>query len=93
MREQAVQYGTEYYRKQVFMLDFDDGSETVHTKVVYTPYVTYKTRALVLTTGAIWGGNPVLRGRPSIWVAGLVIVPLVMEPFIRGVRWRWWGLI
>ena len=51
MREQAVQYGTDYRRAQVFMVDTDGDH-----KMVYTPEVTIKARALVLATGAM--GRP-----------------------------------
>lgn len=51
MREQAVEYGTDYRRAQVFMVDVDGP-----TKMVYTPDATYKARALVLATGAM--GRP-----------------------------------
>jgi len=48
MRDQAVLYGTDYCRAQVFMVDFVD-----EYKMIYTPDVTYKARALVLATGAM----------------------------------------
>ena len=51
MREQAVQYGTDYRRAQVFMVDTDGDH-----KMVYTPEATIKARALVLATGAM--GRP-----------------------------------
>lgn len=58
MREQALQYGTDYQRAQVFMMDFDDGNGN---KIVYTPDVTYKTRSIVLATGAM-GRKPTFKG-------------------------------
>lgn len=58
MREQAVQYGTDYRRAQVFMLDFDEESGL---KKVYTPDATFVARALVLATGAM-GRKPTIRG-------------------------------
>lgn len=48
MREQAVQYGTDYRRAQVFEVDTDEGF-----KMVYTPEVTVKAKTLVLATGAM----------------------------------------
>jgi len=51
MREQAIEYGTDYRRAQVFLVD-SEGEE----KVVYTPDATIKARALVLATGAM--GRP-----------------------------------
>eukprot|EP00588_Corethron_pennatum_P011285 CAMPEP_0194282384 /NCGR_PEP_ID=MMETSP0169-20130528/22987_1 /TAXON_ID=218684 /ORGANISM="Corethron pennatum, Strain L29A3" /LENGTH=412 /DNA_ID=CAMNT_0039027677 /DNA_START=166 /DNA_END=1405 /DNA_ORIENTATION=- len=55
MREQAIQYGTDYRRAQVFMVDLDgeDGMKTV-----YTPDVTVKARSLVLATGALGRSGP-----------------------------------
>merc|ERR1719491_726272 len=61
MREQAVQYGTDYRRAQVFMLDFEDKEDNLYNKVVYTPDVTYRARALVLATGAM-GRKPSFKG-------------------------------
>ena len=51
MRDQAIQYGTEYKRAQVFGIDV--GSEF---KTVYTPEGTFKGKALVLASGAM--GRP-----------------------------------
>jgi len=56
MREQAIEYGTDYRRAQVFMVDVE-GKE----KAVYTPDVTVKARALVLATGAM-GRTPSFKG-------------------------------
>mmetsp|Transcript_18054 Transcript_18054/g.55539 ORF Transcript_18054/g.55539 Transcript_18054/m.55539 type:complete len:263 (-) Transcript_18054:566-1354(-) len=56
MREQAVSYGTDYRRAQVFMVDTEGDR-----KVVYTPDVTVKARALVLATGAM-GRTPSFAG-------------------------------
>jgi len=59
MREQAIQYGTDYRRAQVFMVDLDgeDGMKTV-----YTPDVTVKARSLVLATGALGRSGPSYEG-------------------------------
>ena len=48
MRQQAVDYGTDYRRAQVFGIDTDGP-----VKTVYTPEGTFKARALVLATGAM----------------------------------------
>ena len=48
MRQQAVDYGTDYRRAQVFLVDVDGDY-----KMVYTPDATYKARAIVLATGAM----------------------------------------
>jgi len=51
MREQAVQYGTDYVRAQVFGIDVGEDWKTV-----YTPEGTFKAKALVLASGAM--GRP-----------------------------------
>ncbi len=51
MRDQAIQYGTDYRRAQVFGIDV--GQEW---KTVFTPEGTFKGRSLVLATGAM--GRP-----------------------------------
>jgi len=51
MREQAVQYGTDYRRAQVFGIDASG-----EWKMVYTPEGTFKAKALVLASGAM--GRP-----------------------------------
>ncbi len=51
MREQAVQYGTDYRRAQVFGIDI--GTDC---KSVFTPEGTFKCKALVLASGAM--GRP-----------------------------------
>mmetsp|Transcript_48272 Transcript_48272/g.58235 ORF Transcript_48272/g.58235 Transcript_48272/m.58235 type:complete len:384 (-) Transcript_48272:458-1609(-) len=51
MRDQAIQYGTEYKKSQVFLVDASQ-----EQKLIYTPEATYKTRALVIATGAM--GRP-----------------------------------
>ncbi len=51
MRDQAVEYGTDYRRAQVFGVDVNGDWKTV-----YTPEGTFKGRALVLATGAM--GRP-----------------------------------
>lgn len=56
MREQANEFGTDYRRAQVFMLEFMEDC-----KMVYTPEATFKARALVLASGAM-GRKPSLEG-------------------------------
>tara|TARA_Y100001968_G_scaffold67200_1_gene58035 strand:+ start:12496 stop:13452 length:957 start_codon:yes stop_codon:yes gene_type:complete len=51
MRNQAIQYGTDYRRAQVFGVDVNGDWKTV-----YTPEGTFKGRALVLASGAM--GRP-----------------------------------
>ena len=51
MRDQAVEYGTDYRRAQVFGVDVNGDWKTV-----YTPEGTFKGRALVLASGAM--GRP-----------------------------------
>ncbi len=51
MRDQAIEYGTDYRRAQVFGVDASGD-----LKVVYTPEGTFKAKALVLATGAM--GRP-----------------------------------
>ncbi len=51
MRDQAVQYGTDYRRAQVFGIDV-----TGEWKTVFTPEGTFKGRALVVASGAM--GRP-----------------------------------
>ncbi len=63
MRTQAIQYGTDYRRAQVFMVDIEEkgeGEETV--KVVYTPDAIFRARALVLATGAMGRVSPPFPG-------------------------------
>ncbi len=51
MRDQAIQYGTDYRRAQVFGIDV-----TGEWKTVFTPEGTFKARALVVASGAM--GRP-----------------------------------
>ena len=51
MRDQCVEYGTDYRRAQVFSVDI-----TGEWKTVYTPEGTFKGKSLVLATGAM--GRP-----------------------------------
>lgn len=60
MRNQAIEYGTDYRRAQVFMIDIDN--DEVYGKTVYTPDATIKARALVLATGAMGRVSPPFPG-------------------------------
>ena len=51
MRDQAIEYGTDYRRAQVFGVDVNGDWKTI-----YTPEGTFKCRALVVATGAM--GRP-----------------------------------
>jgi len=53
MRKQAEEYGTEYRRAQVFMIDCEDGDGESYSKTVYTPEAIIKARSLVLASGAM----------------------------------------
>ena len=59
MREQAISYGTDYRRAQVFMVECDGDR-----KRVYIPDATFITRALVLATGAM-GRPPSYKGEDT----------------------------
>jgi thioredoxin reductase (NADPH) len=67
MRVQATQYGTEYIRAQVFMIDVkeEETGDGVYTKMVYTPDVTIKARSLVLATGAMGRAAPPFPGEDT----------------------------
>jgi thioredoxin reductase (NADPH) len=58
MRKQAVDYGADYRRAQVFMVDFDE-ENGVHS--VITPDFSVKAKTLVLATGAL-GRKPTFLG-------------------------------
>uniref|UniRef100_A0A7S3DU27 FAD/NAD(P)-binding domain-containing protein n=1 Tax=Entomoneis paludosa TaxID=265537 RepID=A0A7S3DU27_9STRA len=62
MRTQAMQYGTQYMRLQVFMIDVDHTGDETYTKMVYTPEATIKARSLVLATGAMGRAAPPFPG-------------------------------
>lgn len=65
MREQAIAYGTDYRRAQVFMVDVEG-----EYKMVYTPEATFKARALVLATGAM-GRPPSFKGEDTFLGKGV----------------------
>eukprot|EP00419_Tripos_fusus_P022826 CAMPEP_0172715698 /NCGR_PEP_ID=MMETSP1074-20121228/67697_1 /TAXON_ID=2916 /ORGANISM="Ceratium fusus, Strain PA161109" /LENGTH=392 /DNA_ID=CAMNT_0013540303 /DNA_START=28 /DNA_END=1206 /DNA_ORIENTATION=+ len=59
MQEQAISYGTEYRRAQVYVLDLEGD-----TKVVYTPVASFKAKVVVLATGAM-GRKPSFKGEEA----------------------------
>mmetsp|Transcript_44586 Transcript_44586/g.53967 ORF Transcript_44586/g.53967 Transcript_44586/m.53967 type:complete len:390 (-) Transcript_44586:113-1282(-) len=65
MRDQAIQYGTDYRRAQVFMIDVEDGDGVKYSKTVYTPDATIKARSLVLATGAMGRVSPPFPGEET----------------------------
>jgi len=83
MREQAVQYGADYYRGQVFMLEVLDAEETVYNKVVYTPDAVYRARALVLATGAM-GRKPSFKGEEKYLGMGVSYCATCDGAFYQG---------
>jgi thioredoxin reductase (NADPH) len=65
MRKQAIDYGTDYRRAQVFMIEIEeDGEDGVvgYSKIVYTPDAIIKAKALVLATGAMGRVSPPFPG-------------------------------
>jgi len=89
MRAQAVLYGSEYCRGQVFMMDVlendsEDGeAEDMYNKVVYTPDATYKARALVLATGAM-GRKPSFKGEEKYLGMGVSYCATCDGAFYQG---------
>jgi thioredoxin reductase (NADPH) len=65
MRQQAIDYGTDYRRAQVFLVECK-GDE----KIVYTPEATFKARALVLASGAM-GRKPSIKGEEEFLGRGV----------------------
>ena len=78
MRDQAVQYGTDYRRAQVFGVDVND-----EWKTVYTPEGTFKGRALVLASGAM--GRPAsFKGEADFLGKGVSYCATCDGAFYRG---------
>ncbi len=78
MREQAIQYGTDYRRAQVFGVDLSD-----EWKSVYTPDATFKARSLVLATGAM--GRPAsFKGEADFLGKGVSYCATCDGAFYRG---------
>lgn len=65
MREQAIEYGTDYRRAQVFMVDVDS-----ERKSVYTPDANFHAKVLVLATGAM-GRPPTYKGEGELLGKGV----------------------
>lgn len=59
MIDQAISYGTDYRRSQVYVVD-----TAGETKVVYTPKATFKAKVVVLATGAM-GRKPSFKGEET----------------------------
>jgi len=82
MREQAIQYGTQYFRSQVFMIETETEDE-LYNKVVYTPDATYKARTLVLATGAM-GRKPTFKGEDTFLGSGVSYCATCDGAFYQG---------
>lgn len=67
MRQQAIDYGTEYHKAQVFMVDFNEESGE---KTVFTPDITVKAKTMVLATGAL-GRKPSFKGEAEFLGKGV----------------------
>lgn len=78
MREQAIDYGTIYRRAQVFLVELDGDM-----KVVYTPDVTVRAKALVLATGAM-GRKPSFNGEGDFLGKGVSYCATCDGAFYRG---------
>ena len=78
MREQAISYGCDYRRAQVFGVDV-----TGEWKTVYTPEGTFKSRALVLASGAM--GRPAsFKGEADFLGRGVSYCATCDGAFYRG---------
>jgi len=77
MREQAISYGTDYRRAQVFMVETEGDRKTV-----YTPEATFKARALVLATGAM-GRKPSFKGEDTFLGSGVSYCATCDGAFMR----------
>lgn len=74
MRQQAVEYGADYRRSQVFMVDIDEEENAngqSYSKMVYTPDATFKARSLVLATGAMGRVAPPFPGEDEYLGSGV----------------------
>jgi thioredoxin reductase (NADPH) len=66
MRKQAEDYGTEYRRSQVFMIDVDEDADgKSYSNTIYTPEAIIKARSLVLATGAMGRVSPPFPGEDT----------------------------
>ncbi len=78
MRNQAIEYGTDYRRAQVFGIDVNGEWKTVHT-----PEGTFKGRSLVLATGAM--GRPAsFKGEADFLGRGVSYCATCDGAFYRG---------
>ncbi len=78
MRDQAVEYGTDYRRAQVFGVDVNG-----EWKTVYTPEGTFKARSLVLASGAM--GRPAsFKGEADFLGKGVSYCATCDGAFYRG---------
>eukprot|EP00622_Pseudochattonella_farcimen_P008076 FR744230.1.p1 GENE.FR744230.1~~FR744230.1.p1 ORF type:complete len:252 (+),score=15.55 FR744230.1:1-756(+) len=77
MRDQAIQYGTDYRRAQVFLVDTDGDHRTV-----YTPDYTVKARSMVLATGAM-GRKPSFTGEDTYLGKGVSYCATCDGAFMR----------
>ena len=78
MRDQAIDYGTDYRRAQVFLVEVDG-----EQKVVYTPDATFRARALVLATGAM-GRPPSFKGEDTYLGKGVSYCATCDAAFYEG---------
>lgn len=78
MRNQAVQYGTEYHKAQVYLVEVDGDR-----KIVHTPDLTVRARALVLATGAM-GREPYFKGEGEYLGQGVSYCATCDAPFYQG---------
>eukprot|EP00549_Striatella_unipunctata_P025657 CAMPEP_0118706154 /NCGR_PEP_ID=MMETSP0800-20121206/20366_1 /TAXON_ID=210618 ORGANISM="Striatella unipunctata, Strain CCMP2910" /NCGR_SAMPLE_ID=MMETSP0800 /ASSEMBLY_ACC=CAM_ASM_000638 /LENGTH=327 /DNA_ID=CAMNT_0006608589 /DNA_START=224 /DNA_END=1207 /DNA_ORIENTATION=- len=67
MRQQAVEYGADYRKAQVFLLEVDEESEV---KSVYTPEGTFRAKCVVFATGAL-GRKPTIKGEAEFLGKGV----------------------
>jgi thioredoxin reductase (NADPH) len=80
MRDQAVEYGTDYRRAQVFMVDFD---EEKGVQSVFTPDFTVNAKTLVLATGAL-GRKPTYKGEGEFLGSGVSYCATCDGAFMSG---------
>ena len=71
MRRQAISYGADYRRAQVFMVDVEDGDGEKYSNIVYTPDYMIKARSLVLATGAMGRVSPPFPGEDTFLGQGV----------------------
>lgn len=78
MRQQAIDFGTDYRRAQVFLCDL-----SAEEKMVYTPEAVYKAKAVVLATGAM-GRKPSFKGEDTFLGQGVSYCATCDGAFYRG---------